>query len=113
MKLTKTKLQEIIREELLMSESFKDDVKLFQTEVDKTESGWKERYSQLQERENTMSSVGRLQRSIHAVVEGFKKIPVTETLGVVNKGQAKKFERAMGMLESILEDTSGWLDENK
>ena len=112
MKLTKAKLQKIIREEL-MSESYKDDVKLFQTEVDKTESGWKERYSQLQERENTMSSVGRLQRSIHAVVEGFKKIPVTETLAVVNKGQAKKFERAMGMLESILEDTSGWIKENQ
>ena len=38
---------------------------------------------------------------------------VTETLSVVNKGQARKFEKAMGILESILEDTSGWLEENQ
>ena len=111
MKLTKEKLKEIIKQEL--DESYADDVKTFRDEVGQAQAGWKEKYSELQERENTMNSVGRLQRSIHAVVEGFKKIPVTETLGVVNKGQAKKFERAMGMLESILEDTSGWLDENQ
>ena len=111
MKLTQKKLREIIKEEL--NESYAEDVKIFHTEVGKTQDGWKQKYSELQERENTMNSVSRLQRSIHAVVEGFKKIPVTETLGVVNKGQARKFEKAMGMLESILEDTSGWLEENQ
>ncbi len=60
-----------------------------------------------------MNSVGRVQRSIKAVLEGFKKMPVTETLGTVSKGHARKFEKAMGVLESILEDTSGWLEENK
>ena len=111
MKLTEKKLREIIKEEL--NESYSEDVKSFHAEVGKTQSGWKQKYSELQERENTMSSVGRLQRSIRAVVEGFKKMPATETLGTVNKGHARKFEKAMGMLESILEDTSGWLEENK
>ena len=111
MKLTQKKLRHIIKQEL--KESYAEDVKAFHTEVGEAQQGWKQKYSELQERENTMSSVGRLQRSIHAVVEGFKKMPVTETLGVVNKGQARKFEKAMGMLESILEDTSGWLEENK
>jgi len=111
MKLTEQKLREIIKQEL--TESYAEDIKAFQTEVGKTEAGWKEKYSELQERENTMNSVNRLQRSIHAVLEGFKKIPVSETLGVVNKGQARKFEKAMGMLEGILEDTSGWLEENQ
>ena len=103
--------KKIIKQEL--NESYAEDVKAFQAEVGKTEAGWKQKYSELQERENTMGSVNRLQRSIHAVLEGFKKMPVSETLGVVNKGQARKFEKAMGMLESILEDTSGWLEENK
>ena len=111
MKLTKEELKEIIKQEI--NESYTEDVKSFHTEVGKTQSGWKEKYSELQERENTMNSVNRLQRSIKAVVEGFKKMSVTETLGVVNKGQARKFEKAMGMLESILEDTSGWLEENQ
>ena len=111
MKLTIGQLRKIIRQEL--KESYSEDVKSFHDEVGKTQAGWKQRYTELQERENTMNSVNRLQRSIKAVVEGFKKMPVTETLGIVNKGQAKKFEKAMGMLESILEDTSGWLEENK
>jgi hypothetical protein len=33
-------------------------------------------------------------------------------LGVVKKGNVKKFERALGVMESILEDTNGWLEEN-
>ena len=111
MKLTQKRLKEIIREEL--NESYSEDVKSFQAEVGKTQGGWKKKYSEPQERENTMNSIGRLQRSIHAVVEGFKKMPVEETLGAVNKGQAVKFQKAIGILENILEDTSGWLEENK
>tara|TARA_R100000008_G_scaffold76299_1_gene56069 strand:- start:158 stop:493 length:336 start_codon:yes stop_codon:yes gene_type:complete len=111
MKLTQKRLKEIIKEEL--NESFSDDVKSFHDEVGKTQGGWKQKYSELQERENTMNSVSRLQRSIHAVVEGFKKMPVSETLGSIGKGQTVKFEKAIGILENILEDTSGWLEENK
>ena len=60
---------------------------------------------------------------ILGVLQGFTEfLPISSSghlviaqhfLGVVNKGQASKFEKAMGMLESILEDTSGWLEENK
>ena len=111
MKLTQKKLREIIKQEL--NESYSEDVKLYHKEMAKAQKGLDIRASELQEREQTMNSVSHLKRSIHAVLEGFKKMAVTETLGVVNKGQAGKFEKAMGMLESILEDTSGWLEENK
>ena len=111
MKITEKKLREIIKYEI--NESYADDVKLYHQEMAEAQKGWDARATDLNEREQTMNSVSKLQRSIHAVVEGFKKMPVTETLGVVNKGQARKFEKAMGMLESILEDTSGWLKENQ
>ena len=111
MKLTRKKLKEIIKQEL--NESYAEDVKLYHKEMAEAQRGWDVRATDLNEREQTMNSVGRVQRSIKAVLEGFKKMPVTETLGVVNKGQARKFEKAMGMLESILEDTSGWLKENQ
>ena len=111
MKLTQKKLREIIKHEI--NESYAEDVKLYHKEMAEAQKGWDTRATELQEREQTMNSVGKLQRSIHAVLEGFKKMSVTETLSVVNKGQARKFEKAMGMLESILEDTSGWLEENQ
>ena len=111
MKLTQKKLREIIKQEL--NESYSEDVKLYHKEMAEAQGGWDIRATKLQEREQTMNSVSHLKRSIHAVLEGFKKMSVTETLSVVNKGQARKFEKAMGMLESILEDTSGWLEENQ
>ena len=112
MKLTQKKLREIIKQEL--NESYSEDVKLYHKEMAEAQKGWDTRATKLQEREQTMNSIGHLKRSIHAVLEGFKKMPsVTETLSVVNKGQARKFEKAMGILESILEDTSGWLEENQ
>ena len=111
MKITEKKLREIIKHEI--NESYAEDVKLYHKEMAEAQKGWDARATDLNEREQTMNSVGQMQRSIKAVLEGFKKIPVTETLGVVNKGQARKFQKAMGMLESILEDTSGWLKENQ
>ena len=111
MKLTKKKLREIIKQEL--NESYSEDVKLYHQEMAEAQKGWDARATDLNEREQTMNSVGRMQRSIKAVLEGFKKMPVTETLGTVNKSNARKFQKAMGMLESILEDTSGWLEENQ
>jgi len=33
-------------------------------------------------------------------------------LGTVKRGNARKFEKALGVMEAILEDTSGWLEEN-
>ena len=111
MKLTKTKLRQIIKQEL--KESYAEDVKVYHKEMAEAQKGWDARATGLNEREQTMGSVGRMQRSIKAVLEGFKKMPVSETLGTVSKGHARKFQKAMGMLESILEDTSGWLEENQ
>ena len=110
-KLTKSVLRQMIKEELL-SEGFSDDVKAFQTEVGQAEAGWKEKYSQLQERENSMKSVNRVHRSLKAVVEGFKRMPMEETLGMVGKGHGRKFQKAISVLEGILEDTGGWIKEN-
>ena len=111
MKLTKAGLRKIIRQEL--KESYADDVKIYHKEMAEAQKSWDVRATALNEREQTMNSVGRVQRSIKAVLEGFKKMPVSEALGTVSKGHANKFVKAMGMLESILEDTSGWLKENQ
>ena len=111
MKLTEKRLRQIIKQEL--KESYAEDVKIYHKEMAEAQKGWDVRASDLNEREQTMNSVGRMQRSIKAVLEGFKKMPVQETLGTVSKGHVRKFQKAMGMLESILEDTSGWLEENK
>ena len=46
------------------------------------------------------------------ILEYFKKTPVSEALGTVKKANVKKFERALGVMEAIIEDTTGWLDEN-
>ena len=59
-----------------------------------------------------MKSVNRVHRSLKAVVEGFKKMPMEETLGMVGKGHGKKFQKAISVLEGILEDTGGWIKEN-
>ena len=111
MKLTKKRLREIIKQEI--NESYAEDVKVYHKEMAEAQKSWDVRATDLNEREQTMNSIGRMQRSIKAVLEGFKKMPVSETLGTVSNGHARKFEKAMGMLESILEDTSGWLEENK
>ena len=110
-KLTKTVLKKIIREELL-KEGIKDDYKQFQTEVSKTEAGWKKRMSELDTRQNSIHSVKQAHTAISEILEYFKKVPVAEALGSVKKGHVKKFERALGVMESILEDTGGWLKEN-
>ena len=120
MKLTKTYLKKIIKEELLKSlktkkalkEGIKDDYKTFQKEVNTTEAGWKKRMAELDAKQTNINSVKQAQTAIHELLEYFKKTPVSEALGTVKKGNVKKFERALGVMESILEDTNGWLDEN-
>ena len=80
MKLKKSELKKIIREELL-KEGLKDDYKQFQSEVSKTESGWKKRMEELDNRENSVNSVRQAQRAISEILEYFKKTPVSEALG--------------------------------
>ena len=121
MKLTKTMLKKIIKEELLktlknkkaLKEGIKDDYKQFQKEVNTTEAGWKKRMSELDAKSASINSVKQAQTAIHELLEYFKKTPVSEALGTVKKANVKKFERALGVMEGILEDTTGWLDENQ
>ena len=111
MKLTKKRLKEIIKEEIL-KEGMKDDYKTFQQEVNTTEAGWKKRMSELDAKQNSINSVRQAQTTIHELLEYFKETPVSEALGTVKKANVRKFEKALGVMESILEDTNGWLDEN-
>ena len=125
MKLTKKYLKTIIKEELLknlkkqktnhgkLREGITDDYKTFQKEVNTTEAGWKKRMSELDAKSASINSVKQAQTAIHELLEYFKKTPVSEALGTVKKANVKKFERALGVMENILEDTNGWLDENK
>ena len=111
MKLTKQRLKEIIKEEIL-KEGMKDDYKTFQQEVSTAKAGWKTRMTELDARQTSINSVRQAQTTIHELLEYFKETPVSEALGTVKKGNARKFEKALGVMEAILEDTSGWLDEN-
>ena len=111
MKLTRNSLKEIIREEIL-NEGMKDDYKTFQQEVNTAKAGWKTRMSELDARQTSINSVRQAQTTIHELLEYFKETPVSEALGTVKKGNARKFEKALGVMEAILEDTSGWLEEN-
>ena len=112
MKLTKSHLKQIIKEEIL-KEGLKDDYKTFQKEVNTTEAGWKKRMSELDAKSASINSVKQAQTAIHELLEYFKNTPVSEALGTVKKANVKKFERALGVMENILEDTTGWLDENQ
>ena len=111
MKLTKNHLKKIIKEEIL-KEGMKDDYKTFQQEVSTAKAGWKTRMTELDARQSSINSVRQAQTTIHELLEYFKETPVSEALGTVKKGNARKFERALGVMEAILEDTSGWLEEN-
>ena len=111
MKLTKNHLKKIIKE-VIIKEGMKDDYKTFQKEVSTTQAGWKTRMTELDARQNSINSVRQAQTTIHELLEYFKETPVSEALGTVKKGNVRKFERALGVMEAILEDTTGWLEEN-
>ena len=111
MKITKNSLKELIKE-VLLKEGMKDDYKTFQQEVSTTQAGWKNRMTELDARQTSINSVRQAQTTIHELLEYFKETPVSEALGTVKKANVRKFEKALGVMESILEDTNGWLDEN-
>ena len=68
--------------------------------------------SELDTKQNNIHSVKQAHTAISEILEYFKKTPVSEALGTVKKANVKKFERALGVMEAIIEDTTGWLDEN-
>ena len=108
--MTKNHLRKIIKE--VIKEGMKDDYKVFQQEVNTTKAGWKNRMTELDARQSSINSVRQAQTTIHELLEYFKETPVSEALGTVKKANVRKFEKALGVMEAILEDTTGWLDEN-
>ena len=108
--MTKNHLRKIIKE--VIKEGIKDDYKVFQQEVNTAQAGWKTRMTELDARQSSINSVRQAQTTIHELLEYFKETPVSEALGTVKQGNVKKFERALGVMEAILEDTNGWLEEN-
>ena len=112
MKIMKSELRKIIKEEIL-KEGLKDEYKQFQAEVGAAESGWKKKMTELDQRQKNVNSIKSVHTAISEIINYFKDSPVSEALGVVKKSNIKKFERALGVMESILEDTNGWLEENK
>ena len=108
--MTKNHLRKIIKE--VIKEGIKDDYKVFQQEVNTAQAGWKTRMTELDARQSSINSVRQAQTTIHELLEYFKETPVSEALGTVKRGNARKFEKALGVMEAILEDTNGWLEEN-
>ena len=109
--MTKNHLRKIIKE-VIIKEGMKDDYKTFQQEVNTTQAGWKTRMTELDARQTSINSVRQAQTTIHELLEYFKETPVSEALGTVKKANVTKFAKALGVMESILEDTNGWLEEN-
>ena len=107
MKITKSRLKQMIRE------GIRDEYKQFQAEVGAAESGWKKKMTELDQRQQSVNSIKSVHTAISEIINYFKDSPVSEALGVVKKSNVKKFERALGVMESILEDTNGWLEENR
>ena len=112
MKKSEAILRKYIKQELI-KEGLKDEYKQFHTEVGQTETGWKNRISQLKEKENSINSVRSVKTAIGDILEYFTENSIEEALGSVKKSNVKKFQRALSVMENILEDTDGWLEENQ
>ena len=107
-----TLFKKYIKQELL-KEGLSDEYKQFEAEVGQTEIGWKNRMAQLKQRENSINSVRSVKTAIGDILEYFKENSIEEALGSVKKANVKKFQKALGVMEAILEDTNGWLEENQ
>ena len=60
-----------------------------------------------------MKAVGLVNQRISEIVETLKKLPVGEVLESVKKSNGDKYQRAVAIFEDILDNTKGWLEENK
>ncbi len=111
-KLTKSRLIQIIREELI-NEGITDDVKKLRTQYDTHAGRIREKALKLKEKKQIMKAVGIVNEEIGTMVSKLKKLPVTEVLENVKKSHANKYTKAIETLESICEHNTGWLKENK
>jgi hypothetical protein len=117
MKITKTQLREIIREELQGLNEIKsgltDDIKKFRTEYDVKHGKLKEKAMGLRERQQIMKAVRVVNEKIMGMIGELNKLPVTDALENVKKSHANKYIRAIETLKGICEQNAGWLKENK
>ena len=117
MKITKTQLREIIREELQGLNEIKtgltDDIKKFRTEYDVKHGKLKEKALKLHERQQIMKAVSMVNDTIMKMIGELNKLPVTDALENVKKSHANKYIRAIETLKGICEQNAGWLKENK
>ena len=111
-KLTKSRLIQIIREELI-NEGITDDVKKLRTQYDSHAGRIREKALKLKEKKQIMKAVNIVNEEIGTMVSKLKKLPVTEVLENVKKSHANKYTKAIETLESICEHNTGWLKENK
>ena len=117
MKITKTQIREIIREELQGLNEIKsgltDDIKKFRTEYDVKHGKLKEKALKLHERQQIMKAVSMVNDTIMKMIGELNKLPVTDALENVKKSHANKYIRAIETLKGICELNTGWLKENK
>ena len=52
-------------------------------------------------------------QKISEIVEALKGLPVSEVLETVKKSNGNKYNRSIAMLEDILENTKGWIQEQQ
>jgi len=117
MKITKTQIREIIREELHKINEVKsgltDEIKKFRTEYDVKHGKLKEKALKLHERQQIMKAVSMVNDTIMKMIGELNKLPVTDALENVKKSHANKYIRAIETLKGICEQNAGWLKENK
>ena len=117
MKITKTQLWEIIREELQGLNEIKtgltDDIKKFRTEYDVKHGKLKEKALKLHERQQIMKAVSMVNDTIMKMIGELNKLPVTDALENVKKSHANKYIRAIETLKGICEHNTGWIKENQ
>lgn len=110
MELTKKQLKKIVREELI-KEGFIEDYKKFQEEYKSYNDSLKEKARGLADRKKHIKAVTLVNQKISEIVEALKGLPVSEVLETVKKSNGNKYNRSIAMLEDILENTKGWIQE--
>ena len=61
---------------------------------------------------NQLKAVGLVNEKISTLVSELKNLPISEVLGSVKKSHSRKYEKAIGVLEGLLENTKMWMNEN-
>tara|TARA_Y100000592_G_scaffold12613_1_gene17722 strand:- start:707 stop:1045 length:339 start_codon:yes stop_codon:yes gene_type:complete len=89
-----------------------DDLKKFKEEHSSAKNKLKEKAYKLRERQNQLKAVGLVNEKISTLVSELKNLPISEVLGSVKKSHSRKYEKAIGVLEGLLENTKMWMNEN-